>query len=63
MTKRLRARAQRHDDFLQRRVARALADAIDRALDLACAGLERGQRIGDRQPEVIVAMHRNHGFA
>ena len=32
------ARAQRHDDFLQRCIAGALADAVDRAFDLARAG-------------------------
>ena len=34
-----RARVQQHHDLLERRVARALADAVDRALDLARAGL------------------------
>ncbi len=34
----IRADARRHDDFLERRIAGALADAVDRALDLTGAG-------------------------
>ena len=52
----IRPRAHRHHHFLQRAVAGALADAGDGALDLARAGLDRGQAVGDRQPEVVVAM-------
>ena len=51
------ARAQRHDDLLEGRVAGALADAADRALDLARAGTDAGQRVGHAEPEVVVAMH------
>ena len=36
--------------FFERAVARALADAVDGALDLPRAGLHRGQRVRDRQP-------------
>ena len=46
----------RHHDLFQRRIARALADPVDRALQLAHAGQHGGQRIGDRQPEVVVAV-------
>ena len=46
----------RHDDFLERRVAGALADAVDRALDLPRAAGERGQRVGDREAEIVVAV-------
>ncbi len=53
---------QRHDDLFQRRIAGALADAVDRALDLPGAGLDAGQRIGDREAEVVVAMDREHGL-
>ena len=49
---------QRHHDLFERRVAGTLADAVDRALDLARAGLDRGQRVGDRQPEIVVAVRR-----
>ena len=58
-----RARVQQHHDLLERRVARALADAVDRALDLARAGLHAGERVGDRQPEVVVAVDREHDVA
>ena len=37
-------------------VAAALADAVQRALDLAHAGLDRGQRIGDRLAGVVMGM-------
>src|SRR5438477_75888 len=43
-----------------RGVARALADAVDRALDLPGAGEERGERVRDRLPEVVVAVDRDH---
>ena len=58
-----RARRQQHHDLLQRRVAGALADPVDRALDLARAGLHAGERVRDRQPEVVVAVHRQHDVA
>ena len=57
------ARVQEHHDLLERRVARALADAVDRALDLARAGQHAGERVGHRQPEVVVAVHREHDVA
>ena len=60
MRQRIGAHLQRHHDLFERRVAGALADAVDRALDLARAGLHRGQRIGDRQSEIVVAMRRQH---
>ena len=47
---------QRDDELLQRRVARALADPVHRALDLARAGLDGGERAGDGEPEIVVAM-------
>ena len=53
-------RAQRHGDLFQRRVAGALADAVDGAFDLAGAGLHRRQRIGDRLAQVVVTVHREH---
>ena len=48
--------ARRHDDLFERRVAGALADAVDRALDLPRAGADRRQRVGDREAEVVVAV-------
>ena len=53
------ARAQQHHDLLQRGVAGALADAVDRALDLAAARFQARERVGDRQSEVVVAVHRD----
>ena len=52
-----------HHDLLERRVAGALADAVDRALDLPHAGRNRGERVGDRQAEVVMAMGaENHAI-
>ena len=53
---RLATHAQRHHELLERGVARALADAVDGDLDLARARLDRGQGVGDGQPEVVVAV-------
>ena len=49
-----------HDDLFERRVARALADAVDRAFDLPYAGRDRGERVGDRQAEVVMTMRAEH---
>ena len=54
-------RPQRHHDLLERRVAGALAEAVDRHLDLAGAGLDRGERVGRREPEVVVAVDADRG--
>ena len=51
------ARLERHHDFFERSVARALADAVDGALDLPRAGLHRRQRIRHRQAQIVVAVH------
>ena len=51
-------RAHRHHDLLEGRVAGPLAQAVHRALDLARSVHDRGERIGDRQPEIVVAVHR-----
>ncbi len=50
--------AQRHDDFLERGVAGAFAQAIDGALDLARTAADGGQRVGDGEAQVVVAMGR-----
>ena len=57
------ARVQQHHDLLQRRVAGALADPVDRALDLPAARFQPRQRVGDGQAEVVVAVHRERGRA
>ena len=45
--------AECHDDFFQRRVARALADTIDGDLGLARALLQTGQGVGHGQPRSL----------
>ena len=57
------ARAQQHHDFLERRVAGALADPVDRTLDLARAGLDPGEGVRDGQPQIVVAVDRQHDVA
>ena len=54
------AHVQRHDDLFERGVAGTLADAVDRALDLARAGLHGGERVGDGHAEIVVAVRRQH---
>ena len=51
------AHLQRHDDLLERGVARPLADAVDGAFHLAGAVLDRRQRVRHGQAEVVVAVH------
>jgi hypothetical protein len=48
--------ARGHHDLFDRGVAGALANPVDRAFDLACARANRGERICDRQTEIVVAM-------
>ena len=48
------ARAQRHHDLLERRVAGPLADTVDRDLNLARACLHAGQRVRGRETEIVV---------
>ena len=55
----LRPGVQRHHHLFQRGVAGPLADAVDRHLDLPRAVLDRGQRVGRRQPQVVVAVRRD----
>ena len=52
------AHVEQHHDLLERRVPRALADAVDRALHLAASGPHAGERVGHRHAEVVVAVHR-----
>ena len=49
---------QRHHDFFERAIAGAFADAVDGALDLARARDHRGEAVGHRHAEIVVAMHR-----
>ena len=53
--------AQRHHELFERRVARALADAVHRAFDLPHAALNRGEAVGHRETQVVVAVRAEHG--
>ena len=46
-------------NLFQRGVARPLADAVDRALDLAGARFDTGQRVRHRQTKIVVAVYRD----
>ncbi len=50
------ADADRHHDFLERRVPRPFADPVDRALDLPGAAADRGERVRHSETEIVVAM-------
>ena len=56
------ADAERHHDLFERRVAGPLADAVDRALDLAHAALNGREAVGDGQAEVVVAVRAEDGL-
>jgi hypothetical protein len=49
-------RANRHDNLFKRRVARSLADAVYRALDLPCAVPDGGDTVCDGHAKVVVTM-------
>jgi len=51
---------ERHHNLFERGVAGAFADAIDRALDLTCTALYRGERVGHAEAEVVMAMRAEH---
>ncbi len=50
------ARADGHDDFFERRVAGALADAVDGGFHLACAILNACECVGDGESKIVVGM-------
>ena len=58
----VRTYTQRRGYFCQGRISSSLANSVDGALDLPRACLHRGQRISHRQPQIIVAVSRNHDF-
>ena len=60
-SKRSSAGLERHDHLFQRGVARPLADAVDRDLDLSRAVAHAGQRVGRGHAQVVVAVHRDDG--
>ena len=49
-----------HDQLLHRRVPGALADAVHGAFHLARAGRDRGQGVGHRQSQIVVAVRAQH---
>jgi len=49
---------ERHYQLFQGSVAGPFADAVDAAFDLSRAGPDGRQAVGDRQPQVVVAVHR-----
>ena len=53
---------ERHDHFFERGVARALAYAVDGALDLRGAVHDRHQGICGSHAQIVMAMHRNRDF-
>ena len=53
---------ERHDDLFERGIAGALADAVDGALDLARSVLDAGERVGDGQAEIVVAVNAEDGL-
>ncbi len=56
----MRPHAPRHDDLFQRRIAGTLTDAVDRTFDLSGPGFDRGERVGHREPEVVMAVRAEH---
>ena len=48
----------RHHDLFECRIAGPLTDPIDRAFDLPRTSTHTGQRVGNRHPQIVVAMHR-----
>ena len=51
---------QGHHQLLEGGVAGPLADAVDRALELAGSVLDGLEEIGHGKPEIVVAVHRDH---
>jgi hypothetical protein len=47
-----------HHDLFERRIARALANPVDRALDLARTAPDRRDRIGDGETQVVVTIEK-----
>ena len=60
MRQQIVTRADRHHDFFQRGVSGALSEPVDRAFDLPCTSAHAGERVGNRETQVVVAMRRQH---
>ncbi|PKL99946.1 MAG: hypothetical protein CVV17_08700, partial [Gammaproteobacteria bacterium HGW-Gammaproteobacteria-7] len=57
-----RTHLERHYQFFQRAVAGALADAVDGAFHLHRAAFDRGQGVGHRHAQIVVAMRAEDGL-
>jgi hypothetical protein len=55
----LRAGFERHDNLFHGGIASPFADAVNGHFGLARPGLDSGQGVGGRQPQVVMAMHRD----
>src|ERR1044072_5447923 len=51
------AYVQRHHDLFERRVARALADAVDSALDLSSPCFDRRETVCHRESKIVVTVN------
>ena len=58
--KRILTCAYRHDYFFQRGIACAFTETINGAFHLACTGQYRGQGIGNRKAQVVMAVDREN---
>ena len=58
----IRSNSHPHDDLFERRVAGALADAVDGAFDLPHTGRDRRVRVRDGKAKIVVAMRAEHRF-
>jgi hypothetical protein len=57
------ADVQTEHDFFERGVAAALAETVDRRVEVRRAGAGGGQRVGRGHPEVVVGMHLDFQIA
>jgi hypothetical protein len=53
---------ERHRDLFERRIARTLTDAVDRAFHLARAAADGSEAVGHGQPQVVVAVDAEGHF-
>ncbi len=50
-----------HDDLFERAVAGAFSDAVDGAFDLARAGFDGGERVGDCETKIVMTVDADDG--
>ena len=51
-----------HDHFFHGGVSGPFTNAVDSAFHLPCPRLYRRQRVGNREPEIVMAMHTDNGL-